>query len=110
MLHRIGSLCLRYLRAKGPPRLHYGCAPLGGAAGAAGMWPACGRATLASSARNTLVPASRLPPTSHKLWLAFGVASLMQFLGLTEEKEDSELIQILKKAELALLVSAAGEI
>jgi len=34
----------------------------------------------------------------------------MQFLGLTEEKEDSELIQILKKAELALLVSAAGEV
>lgn len=29
----------------------------------------------------------------------------MKFLGLSEEKEDSELIQIIKKAEFALLVS-----
>ncbi len=40
-----------------------------------------------------------------KVLLAFGLSALTKFLGLTEEKEDSELIQIIKKAEVAMIVS-----
>lgn len=39
-----------------------------------------------------------------RIFFAFNVASLMKFLGLMDENEDSELIQIIKKAEIAMIV------
>lgn len=113
MLHRISSLCLKFLKTNGP-RLHHGFS-LNQCASSdcrsvfsiwSPVWFARGQANLTLSFEKTFTSSKRSSPSSNKILLAFGVAGLMKFLGLADQNEDSELIQIIKKAEIALLVSA----